>query len=438
LWQSLTNKQIVKGEWVNRTKDGRLLTIEAAANPILDVNGDVIGFLAIQRNVTEQRAMEEQVRQAQKMESIGTLASGIAHDFNNILGIIMGHASLIERFQNEPERLSASVATILNATRRGASVVRQMLTFARKSKVEFKPLLINDSVAEIEKLLHETFPRTIALVCQLDDNLPLITGDVTQVHQVLLNLCVNARDAMQGSGTLTISTSQQSGEKLRRRFVKAIHPSYVIVDVTDTGSGMDEETQKRIFEPFFTTKAAGGGTGLGLSVVFGIMESHGGFVDVVSKPGYGTTFSLYFPVEPMPTVGTETGAEPEKEIKGGTETVLVVEDEETLKEAVRLILSMKGYTVLTAEDGNQAVEMYRDHVKEIALVVCDFGLPRYNGHEVLRRLRAINPEVKFILASGYIDPQEKSAILKDGAKDFLQKPYVANDVMRKIRDVIDS
>jgi len=243
---------------------------------------------------------------------------------------------------------------------------------------------------------------------------------------------------MEGNGTLTIATSQQSGEKLRNRFVKAVHRAYVVVDVTDTGSGMDEETLKRIFEPFFTTKGVGSGTGLGLSVVFGIMESHGGFIDVVSKRGSGTTFTLYFPAESVPTAGIDTGAELQKEASGGTETVLVVEDEDTLREAVRINLAMKGYTVLTAGDGNQAVEMYRNHANEIAAVVCDFGLPGYSGGEVLRRLKEITPAVKFILASGYIDPKEKSSILKDGARDFLQKPYVAYDLLKKVRDVIDA
>ncbi|HEY6952761.1 MAG TPA: PAS domain S-box protein, partial [Bacteroidota bacterium] len=436
-WQALKNKQIVKGEWTNRTKDGRFVTIAATANPILDANGTIIGFLAIQRNVTDQRSLEEQMRQAQKMESIGTLASGIAHDFNNILGIILGHASLIERFRNEPARLSESVATIINATKRGAAVVRQMLTFARKNEVEFKPLLINDSVNEIEKLLRETFPRTIALVCRLDQKLPLITADATQIHQVLLNLCVNARDAMGGSGTLTISTSHCSGAALQGRFVKAIHASYVVVEVRDTGSGMDEETRRRIFEPFFTTKGVGKGTGLGLSVVFGIMESHDGFVDVVSKVGHGTTFSLYFPVQSPAFGGSERDSGPDQESAGGTETVLVVEDEESLRESARLSLSLKGYTVLTAENGVNAMEIFKSRWKEIAVVVCDFGLPKHDGREVLSMMKAVNPAVRFVLASGFIDPEEKSEILKDGAKDFLQKPYVANDLLRKIREVID-
>jgi Signal transduction histidine kinase len=258
------------------------------------------------------------------------------------------------------------------------------------------------------------------------------------VHQVLLNLCVNARDAMRGSGTLSISTSLESGEKLRGRFLKAIQPFYVVVEVRDTGSGMDEETQKRIFEPFFTTKDIGKGTGLGLSVVFGIMESHGGFIDVASRVGHGTTFSLYFPVNSPAMSGLESDKGTRQESRGGTETVLVVEDEESLRDSSKLNLSLQGYTVLTAEDGNQAIEVYRNHWKDIAIVVCDFGLPRMDGREVLKNLKTINPAVKFVLASGYIDPEEKSEILEEGAKDFLQKPYVANDLMWKIRDVIDS
>lgn len=436
-WQTLMEKQIFKGEWINRTKEGRLRNIEATVNPILDIRGNIIGFLAIQRDVTEQRHLEQQMRQAQKLESLGTLASGIAHDFNNILAIIMGHSSLMERYQSDPRKFSESMKAITKATERGASLVRQMLTFARKSDVEFKPLLVNDAVMEIEKLFHEMFPKTITLVCHLSENLPLITADSTQLHQVLLNLCVNARDAMAGKGVLTISTQRVAGEPLRGQFVKAAFAEYVLVEVSDTGSGMDETTRQHIFEPFFTTKELGKGTGLGLAVVFGIMESHEGFIDVRSEIGHGTTFSLYFPVKSPRADGLDVRKEAQEDVAGGTETLLVVEDEEMVRQYLQSILTGKGYRVLVGASGEQAVEVYGAHRKDIALVISDYGLPEFSGHDLLKTLRVMNPTVKFILTSGYVDPGERSQILKDGAKSILQKPYDTNTLLKTIRDVLD-
>ncbi len=437
-WHALINKQTIKADLINRTKDGRLLTIEATANPILDTKGSIIGFLAIQRDVTQQRTLEEQIRQSQKMESLGTLASGIAHDFNNILSIILGHASLIEKYQYDPERFRDSLQTITNASTRGASLVRQMLTFARKSATEFRPLLINESIQEIQRLLHETFPKTITVAFDVAERLPLITADATQIHQVLLNLCVNARDAMDGKGTLTVSARLVRGETVRHRFVNAKSSTYIEVTVADTGIGMDETTRHRIFEPFFTTKQFGKGTGLGLAVVFGIMESHSGFIDVASEVGRGTTFSLYFPIKSFSVESVNDKSIIQKEAAGGTEVILVVEDEETLKESVRLILTANGYTVLSAEDGEQGIAMLDRFHNDIALVICDLGLPKFSGLEVLKKLKTLNPGVKFILGTGYIDPAERTAVLREGANDIVLKPYITNEFLRRVRDVLDA
>ncbi len=438
-WHTLLNRQIVKEEWINRTKDGRLLNIEITANPILDSQGKIVGFLCIQRDVTEQRNLEKEMHQAQKLESLGTLASGIAHDFNNILGIIMGHSSIISISHSDPQRLKASIAAIDKASERGASLVRQMLTFARKGDVEFTPIQVNDSVKEIEKLYHETFPKTMTLSCRLTDGLPLITADSTQLHQVLLNLCVNARDAMSGTGTLTISTGIISGESLRSRFIDATFEQYVSVKVDDTGVGMDEATIQRIFDPFFTTKEVGKGTGLGLAVVFGIVESHEGFIDVQSKIGQGTTFSLYFPVKKLLSAKSiDHEKEVKKGVPGGTETILVVEDEELLRELIHISLEGNGYTVLTASNGEEAIEVYKQNQQKIALVLSDLGLPILSGREILKKLRAHNPAIKFIMATGYTDPGERSEIFRDGAKEIVQKPYNMNDLLNKIRDVLDA
>ncbi len=437
-WDSLIHKRQYLGEWINRTKDSRYRIIEMSASSILDPDRNNIGFLAIQRDVTEERAKDEQIRQIQKMESIGTLASGIAHDFNNILSIIIGHTALLAEARNEPAKFAEGLAAIMNATKRGAAVVRQMLTFARKGDVEFKPVAINDSVAEITRLLNETFPKTIKIECRLEKDIPKVMGDATQIHQVLLNLCVNARDAMAGAGVLTIVSARHQGNALRKRFLKAVHEDYVAVQVGDTGTGMDEETKKRIFEPFFTTKGIGKGTGLGLSVVFGIVESHDGFVNVDSQVGRGTTFTMYFPVKSLRTDGAAAETASLAEVKGGTETILFVEDEETLRDLVQINLSVKGYSVLQAGNGPEAIEVYQKHKDEIALVVCDFGLPGFSGRDALKRMKALNPAVNFVLASGYLDPEEKSEIFKEGAREFIQKPYAPNDLLLKVRRALDT
>jgi two-component system cell cycle sensor histidine kinase/response regulator CckA len=437
-WRTLLSKQIVKSEWINRAKDGRLLNVEVTANPILNAQGKIIGFLSIQRDVTQQRNLEKEIHQAQKLESLGTLASGIAHDFNNILGIIMGHSTMLSIAHSDPQRVKASIEAINKASERGASLVRQMLTFARKSDIDFTPLQVNDSIKEIEKLYHETFPKTMTLKCRLAEQLPLIIADSTQLHQVLLNLCVNARDAMDGSGAITISTGIVPRETLHARFHETSFERYVCIEVQDTGIGMDEATLQRIFDPFFTTKEIGKGTGLGLAVVFGIMESHEGFIDVQSEVGRGTTFSLYFPVKKSHPKSVNQEKEIQDIPPGGTETLLVVEDEELLRELLQISLEGNGYTVLTANNGEEAVDIYKQNQPRIALVLSDLGLPIFNGREVLKILMKINPAVRFIIATGYTDPGEKSEIFKEGAKEIVQKPYNMNDLLKKVRDVLDA
>lgn len=386
---------------------------------------------------TKRRELEQQLIQAQKLESLGALAGGIAHDFNNILGIIMGHSTLMDHFKSDPEKLSQSIDAITKATQRGASLVKQLLTFARKTEALFESVNVNDIIGEINKLLQETFPRTIAISTSLQPELPSIIADGNQIHQVLLNLCVNAQDAMPKDGMLSISTSAIEGEPLSSRFPKATARQYVQIEVADTGIGMDEATRQRIFEPFFTTKGPGKGTGLGLSLVFGIMESHNGFIDVRSAPGEGTAFHLYFPVEPHTVELEQVKEEPAEAIPGGNETILVVEDEEMLRELVRTTLEAKGYRVLTAGDGEEAVETYRRHQGEIHLVLCDMGLPKFSGYEVYQKLKKLNPSIWMALASGYLEPGVKSEILKGGVKDFIQKPYSPSQMLRTIRSVLD-
>ena len=400
-------------------------------------NGE-LSIITILIDITERKKLEEHFRQVQKMESIGTLAGGIAHDFNNILGIILGHSTLLERFKEDPQNLLRSIEAIKKATQRGIGLVKQVLTFARKTEAIFESVDINDMIREISKLMKETFPKTITLSTSLQQDLPAIVADAGQVHQVFLNLCVNARDAMPKGGTLSISTRTIDGGAVSSRFPKATARQYVQIETADTGVGMDEATRQRIFEPFFTTKDIGKGTGLGLAVVSGIVGHHGGFIDVRSAAGEGTTFTVYLPIPERALEMSQRAAKSIEVIAGGTETVLVIEDEEMLRNLAKAILISKGYKVLTAEDGMQGVEMYQSHQKEIAVVLSDIGLPALSGQDVLKRIREINPKAKVILASGFIDPEAKSEMYKSGAKHFIQKPYLPDEVLQKIREIIDT
>jgi nitrogen-specific signal transduction histidine kinase/CheY-like chemotaxis protein len=397
-------------------------------------DGAVLGIMGLNVDISERKELQQQLLQAQKLESIGTLAGGIAHDFNNILSIIMGHASLLTEVAGNPAKLSRSAAAIQKAAKRGAALVRQILTFARKADATFEPVNINEIATELGKMLEETFPRTMNIVLDLAADLPSIDADRTQMHQTLLNLCVNARDAMPQGGVLTISSRLAFPHEIAGK----AYPSFICVTVADDGSGMDEATQRRIFEPFFTTKESGKGTGLGLAVVYGIMESHHGFITVDSVSGRGTAFHLFFPVPATHIVEQQAAVTMEGKTQGGTETLLVVEDEEMLCELLRNILEAAGYTVLSASDGEQAVSMYESLADDIALVITDIGLPRMSGHEVFRRLRAMRPQARVIIATGYIEPDAKSNLLALGAKHILQKPYLPEEVLRSVRDALTS
>ncbi|MGD0036150.1 MAG: PAS domain S-box protein, partial [Bacteroidota bacterium] len=393
-------------------------------------------MLEVFQDITEQKKLQQELVQSQKMLSIGTLAGGIAHDFNNILGIILGYTSILPSMKDNPQKFSDGVNAIKQAVDRGAALVRQILTFARKTDVAFEPLDVPDLTRELVSMLQQTFPKIITFNKEIETQLPLINADHTQIHQILLNLCVNARDAMPNGGVITIKAHMAAGDKLRERFPAANEQLYICITVSDTGIGMDEATRNRIFDPFFTTKEKGKGTGLGLSVVYGVVQSHHGFVDVESTVGSGTTFQLYLPVpkESIPTL--ETG-KAEDLVRGGTETLLVVEDEDLLLDMVQIFLEAHGYTVLTAKDGMEAVNVYNQHVHEIALVISDMGLPKLSGDAEFKKLKEINPAVKMILASGYFEPDIKATLESAGVLGFLQKPYIIEEVLAKIRKTLD-
>ena len=393
-------------------------------------------MLEVFQDITEQKKLQQELTQSQKMLSIGTLAGGIAHDFNNILAIILGYTSILHSMKDNPEKFSFGLNAIKQAVDRGAGLVRQILTFARKTDIAFEPTNVSDLMRELVSMLQQTFPKIITFDLEIEKDLPLLNADHTQIHQILLNLCVNARDAMPKGGVITMNAHRAKADNVLDRFPAANAHDYIRIMVSDTGIGMEESTRSRIFDPFFTTKEKGKGTGLGLSVVYGVVQAHHGFVDVESAVGSGTTFWLYLPV-PIDILTTGEAVKSGEQVRGGTETILVVEDEDLLLDMIQILLETHGYTVLTARDGMEAVHVYSQHGDKIALVVSDLGLPKLSGENEIKKLKEINPAVKIILASGYYDPEIKATMEKAGVLGFLQKPYVIEDVLTKIRKALD-
>ena len=422
--------------------DGSLIPVESRKRmiPFQGRTVQVWAFLDIserRRIEEEQRILEAEIRQNQKLESLGTLAGGIAHDFNNIISIIGGHTDILaEKLKEQPAAL-ASVQTIHEAAERGSSMVRQILTFARKSEADFRALHIQEMVDELVKMLRVTFPRAIEIHSSFPPDLPPVWMDPSQMHQALLNLCINARDAMAGTGRLEIRTSLVNGDEIVSRFPAASGKRLVRIQVSDTGAGMDEKTRARIFEPFFSTKGRGRGTGLGLAVVYGVVSAHKGFIDVESRPGQGTTFSLFFPAsERRSPVIAPCGGEAE-DFAGGSETILVVEDEEDLRELLSTMLHDHGYGILVARDGLEALERYRRHKEDIDLVITDMDLPKINGAAVSRSILDANPQARIILISGFIEASLKEEILSSGVREFMAKPYTMPQMLQAVRQVLD-
>ena len=399
-------------------------------------NGELTELQVYLFNDTKRKRLEQQLMQAQKMEGLGTLAGGIAHDFNNILAIILGYTNRLESFRAKPKDVPGAIKVIKEAVERGAALVQQLLTSARQTEARFSSLDLNALVRELEKMLQATFPKMIGFELHLQPDLPLITADRSQIHQVVLNLCVNARDAMPQGGTLTLETAIVPGTQLMETFTGVAAENYACIRVRDTGSGMSREVKSHIFEPFFTTKERGKGTGLGLSVVYGVVNNHRGFVQVESEPNAGTTFLVYLPVEH--SAAERDGEDGSRMPRGHTapQTILLVEDEEMLRELGVEILRGEGYRVIAAKDGMEAVELFDANRDDIGLVICDLGLPRLGGREAFLKMKESKPAVRVIVASGYLEPAIRSEMLKAGVLDTIQKPYDFNDLLAKIRSVI--
>ncbi|RJP19589.1 MAG: response regulator [Candidatus Abyssobacteria bacterium SURF_5] len=417
-------------------KDGSSIWAETKISFLHNSQGALAGLMGVTRDITEKKQLQQQFLQAQKMESIGTLAGGIAHDFNNLLGGILGYASLLKSRIGSAHEVYPYADTIEKSASRAAELTAQLLAFARGGKYEPKVVSINDIVNETLEIIGRTFDKLIQIKIHLDEEIPTVEADVGQIQQVLVNLCVNARDAMPGGGTLAIKTKRDlmAPEHTAKRPAKKSIPS-VVLSVSDSGCGMDAATIERIFEPFFTTKEKGKGTGLGLSMVYGVIKNHGGHVRVRSKLGKGSCFEIHLPASGKEL--TSTASAPQ-EVRGGKELILVVDDEEVVRSLAKDVLESYGYKVLLAQDGVEAVEMFREHDGSIGLVIIDMVMPKMGGRETFQRLKEINPGVKALLSTGYGRNGETREIMRDGVKGLLQKPFHLEELLLKVRKVLDA
>jgi len=410
---------------------------DTVKTPLRDGQGRVIGTIGIARDITERKLMEEKLLRTQRMESLGALAGGIAHDLNNILGPIMMSASMLREKLPQATR-EELIASIQEATQRGAEIVNQILTYARGTKGERKVLDPHALISHVARILKETLPKSITLNSVLPEVLWNVTGDMTQLHQVFVNLCVNARDAMPDGGTLTLSAENRELSKAAAAKIPDAKPGrYVRIKVTDSGQGIAQEILEKIFDPFFTTKEPGKGTGLGLSTVIGIVKSHGGFMTVDSKPGKGTQFRVYFPAT------EETAALPpepppaSRQPGGNGELVLVVDDEVSICKMVDTILKKKGYEVLTASGGKEALTLYQKHgATKIKAVLTDVAMPVMDGVTFAEALQKINPAVTLIASTGQSSEQRYQELRERGVHLFLSKPYSAQQLLAIVGEAI--
>ncbi len=416
--------------------DGHRIPVRLNMVGVRDRQGAYQGYWATARDISAEKKLEAQLLQAQKLESLGTLVGGIAHDFNNMLTAILGYTQLLLREASQGDRFYEHLQQIEVLSQRAADVVQQLLTFSREGTSRQRRLLLHPLLKEIGKLLQRMIPENIEVEMHLAAEDLAVEADPTQLQQVVMNLVVNARDAMPEGGRLRIETARVNLDESFCRAHPDLRPGdYVRLRVSDTGVGIPPDIQRRIFDPFFTTKEAGKGTGLGLPVVYGIVKNHGGAVEVDSEVGRGTTIALYFPLVEKPA---QVERAPSVDVKGGSETILLVEDEPTVLELARAALEHYGYQVLTAQNGLEAIATYRDHQSEIALVILDVVMPKLGGRETFRELRRIDPGVKAILASGYDTSQSLvRELLQSGVCGLVRKPYQIRELAQAVRRALD-
>jgi PAS domain S-box-containing protein len=437
MWETLVRGEVWKGRLVNRRKDGSLFQEDATIGPVRDASGRLVNYVAVKHDVTNEMRLERQLMQAQKMEAVGRLAGGVAHDFNNLLGVITGYGEITRSKLRADDPLKSKVDQILKAAERAAGLTRQLLAFSRQQVLQPKIIDLNGLVTNLEKMLRRLIGEDVELGTTLDPGLGSVKADPGQIEQVLMNLAVNARDAMPDGGRLTIETrnAELDSEYAARRPPIRSGP-YVMFAVSDNGMGMDAETQSHLFEPFFTTKEMGKGTGLGLSTVYGIVKQSEGYIWCYSEVGLGTTFKVYLPrvdEECSPGQKPTAAAPPTR----GSETLLLIEDDRSLRDLLDETLEGGGYTVLVADDGAKALQIAGEYAGAIHLIVTDVIMPGLTGRQVAERIKSMRSEVEILFISGYTSEAiGRHGVLESGAK-FLSKPFTPDELLRKVRQVLD-
>jgi len=437
LWTTITAGREWTGVMQNRRKDGQLYWDSATVSPVRDTTGVVTHFVAIKQDVSAQRLLEDQFRQAQKMEAVGRLAGGVAHDFNNLLSVITSYSEMVLEDLGPADPRRADLDEIRKAAVAAAGLTRQLLAFSRQQVLQPRVLSPNAVIEGVDKMLRRLIGEDVALTTVLAPDIGSIKADPGQMEQVIMNLAVNARDAMPEGGQLTIATSNiELDSHYAGDHIPVVAGPYVLLAVTDTGSGMDDETKRRLFEPFFTTKEKGKGTGLGLATVYGIVKQSGGFIWVYSELGQGTTFKIYLPRVADEPMAAEAPRSPES--VHGTETVLLAEDSPGVRSAARQILGRLGYTVIDAPNGAAALALAASLTGPLDLLVTDVVMPEMSGRQLAERLTALRPGLKVLYVSGYTD----DAVVRHGVLEagisYLEKPFTPERLARKVREVLDA
>jgi PAS domain S-box-containing protein len=439
MWATLLRGEVWSGHIVNKRKDGTKYHEEMVISPVRDTHGTVVNYSAVKRDTTLETQMEERLRQAQKMESLRELAGGIAHELNNILNVILGAFTLLRSNLKTDPVADKYLKMGEHAVRRGVDVGKRLSMFAQVDSTQHIPISVAGLISDVGASLQNSIEKTIRVETLPGTDLPLVQASQPQLYQSLLTLGLNARDAIVGArttdGLVTFRAVTVDGRSVHELFHGSTARNYVRVTVTDNGSGMAEEKRQRIFEPFVKGEQPEADRGLGLATVYSVVKGHHGFIDVSSEKGQGTTFSIYLPA--IHVEAEAPGAAAVGIVPGGTETILVVEDEEVLRLLLEEVLRAKGYAVLSAADGVEGFEVYAQHGDDIQAVIADMGLPKQSGFEMFLKIRDLNPRAKVILASGYLSPELKSKLFVAGAKQFIPKPFQTSDVLRKLREVLD-
>jgi signal transduction histidine kinase/CheY-like chemotaxis protein len=425
--------------------DNHIRWVRTRSYPITDDSGLVIGHTGVASDITgrvkaeqEREKLQSELLQSQKMESVGLLAGGIAHDFNNLLQAMGGNIELLLKGKPDDNPDVKRLRSIEKSLNSSAKLIRQLLTFSRKTEPSKQPLDLDQEIVNAARVLERTIPKMIRIELYLQENVRLVHADPVQIEQILLNLGVNAADAMPDGGRLIIETKNFD---LDEEFLKT-HPKmktgpYVLLTVSDTGCGMDKETMAHIFDPFFTTKEVGKGTGLGLASAYGIVNAHEGHITCYSEVGQGTTFNIYLPAAEQKHLD-HADKEPRTSVSlGGAETILVVDDDDEIRELTIEVLEDSGYQVLGATGGEQALEIFREKAGDIDLVIMDLNMPGMGGRKCTTEMLSIDPSVKVLVASGYSANGHGSEALESGAKDFISKPYQMKELLGRIRKVLD-